>query len=281
MKTKRLVNLAILAGAASSNNKIKGRSYYGYLTSELSKNFFFKMIDKLEVNFMLECGANAAETSQSFVLIPGRKSVAIEANPNTYDDVTSKINNKNIQTICAALSDEIGETQISVPISEDSTNGASSLLKRNDETKYDTYEVKKTTIDNIIDEEIEYDKYSKVAIWMDVEGYAYQALLGAKKTLLNENIPLIYVEVETEKFWSEQRLASDIDDYLKELDYTPVIRDIQSKNQFNLIYIRNDYLDECDELIIKYWEEFGAIKNNYLIIIRSWIRQFINNLTNK
>lgn len=264
-----LTNLTAIAG---KRNLIRDRLYYGYLTSLLSEKYFFKLLESLNIDLLIECGANAAETSQKFTKDKNKNAIAVEANPVTYSNVTALIQSNNIVTLCNALSDETGMMTLKVPITNDPTNGASSLHFRNDEAEYNTYQCEKTTIDIIMDSKNPFSKNSNTALWIDVEGHAYNALVGASKTLEHANTKLIYVEVETKQFWENQKLASEIIRFLKKFNFTPVIRDLQTEDQFNLVFIKDNLVDITDEIILKYWQEFADIGSKFEFIIRSYWR---------
>lgn len=257
--SSRLINLAMLAGAASGPSQLIDRAARGYLTAQLSEEFFFRFASKLQVNFLLECGANAAETSIRFATEMKGKAIAIEANPATFESRTSKAADKGVIPICTALGDEKGQVELMVPKEGRVVyEGASSLLRRDDDLAYDTYQVEKDRLDSII-KDFEVGKEDQIALWLDVEGLALEVLNGAENFIQEKNIVMLFVEVESEAFWKEQKTATDIDDFLSKHKFTPVIRDIQSAGQFNLLYVRDDLLDECDELIIDYWRNFNKL----------------------
>jgi len=255
----RLLNLSIAAGIASSKSEISDRSNYGYITSQLSNTFFFRFVSNLSVDLFVECGANAAETSIFFAKNFKRQAIAIEANPLTFKERTSKSAISGVLPICLALGDSKGTAKLMVPIDGDQVfDGASSLSERNDDSLYQEFVIDQSTLDLVIDEK-GLGKSSQIALWLDVEGRALEVLTGAQKLFDLRKVSLIYVEVETFQFWHNQHLASDVDEFLERNSFTPVIRDLQSKDQFNLIYVRNDLLSQCDDLVYEYWRELPKL----------------------
>lgn len=256
----RLLNLTIAIGVASARGAILERAGYGYLTSRLSGGYFFRFVSLLSIDTLVECGANAAETSIHFIKNFNGQAIAIEANPLTFQDRTSKSSLHGVIPICVALSDSKGITTLKVPTDGNLIfDGASSLSERNDDLDYKKYEIQQSTLDIVLEENLS-KNFSHMALWVDVEGRALEVLKGAQATISSGQIALIYVEVETFEFWEKQKLAPDVDDFLQKNNFTPVIRDMQSINQFNLLYVRDDLLAKCDELVIDYWRELANLK---------------------
>jgi FkbM family methyltransferase len=61
-----------------------------------------------------------------------------------------------------------------------------------------------------------------VALWIDVEGAAYEVLEGIEKVC--DRIKLIHVEVETEAFWEGQRLKADVEDLARSMGFITLAR---------------------------------------------------------
>lgn len=255
----RLLNLSMTAGLAAVNSDYFGRNGFGHLTSLVSGDYFFRACAHLGTKQLIECGANRAETSIEFMQKGLGKAVAVEANPDTYRTRTTLAEARGVQVINAALGATAGEVVLKVPVSNGTVHeGASSLFSRSEDTEYIEHRVRQATLDEIaISHGLQHEG---IALWIDVEGLAHQVLSGARQLLNAKSIELIYVEVETIKYWENQYLASDVDDLLAEMGYVPIIRDIQSKHQFNLLYVPESRVDGCDELILSYWKDVASIK---------------------
>ena len=61
-----------------------------------------------------------------------------------------------------------------------------------------------------------------VALWIDVEGVAYEALQGAGEVL--KRVRLVHVEVETEPFWQNQKIDQHVTRFMHERGYALVAR---------------------------------------------------------
>jgi FkbM family methyltransferase len=264
----RLSNLTIAAGLASSNSAMFERSDYGYLTSRLSNIYFFKFASTLDVDLLIECGANAAETAISFARNLKVRAVAIEANPLVFKERTSKSSTFGVLPICLALGDAKGRAKLMVPTDGNRDfDGASSLSQRNDDSLYREFVIEQSTLDLVVEEKGLVDS-RRIALWVDVEGRALEVLKGAQELLDAKRVSLIYVEVETRQFWQNQHLAPDVDEFLAKNGFTAVIRDLQSKDQFNLIYARDELLSQCDELVFEYWRELSTVGRGLMASFR-------------
>ena len=61
-----------------------------------------------------------------------------------------------------------------------------------------------------------------VALWIDVEGGAYEVLEGISH--VRNRIKLIHVEVETREFWKGQRLKDDIENLMVSMGFITLAR---------------------------------------------------------
>lgn len=265
--TNRLLSLSMTAGAAALHSSYFGRNGFGHLTSLISCEYFFRVCAHLGARHLIECGANRAETSVEFVQRGLGRATAVEANPDTYRTRTTLAEAHGVQVVNAALGETAGEVVLKVPVSNGTVHeGASSLFSRSEETEYIEHHVRQTTVDEVASSRAADNE--GIALWIDVEGLAHQVLSGARQILGSQQIRLIYVEVETIKYWENQYLASDVDRLLGEMGYVPIIRDVQSEHQFNLLYVPEGNLDGCDELILSYWKDFASIKPSSAAVLR-------------
>ena len=73
-----------------------------------------------------------------------------------------------------------------------------------------------------------------IALWIDVEGSAFEVLEGIKG--IKEKIVFIHVEVENQKVWENQKLESDILNLLEKMGFILFAEDF-GKIQKNIIFI--------------------------------------------
>ena len=75
-------------------------------------------------------------------------------------------------------------------------------------------------LDDYLDRE--YPSATKVAAWIDVEGFSYGVLGGM--TRATERFKVLHVEVETQEIWPGQKLESDVLSLANELGLVMVAR---------------------------------------------------------
>lgn len=75
-----------------------------------------------------------------------------------------------------------------------------------------------------------------IALWIDVEGAAYEALEGIEQ--IRERVKVIHVEVETKEFWKGQRLKTDVEALIKSMGFTILARG-RFEEQHDLVLINS------------------------------------------
>jgi hypothetical protein len=83
------------------------------------------------------------------------------------------------------------------------------------------------------------DLQAPFAVWVDVEGAAYEVLGGMEA--IRSQVLFLHVEVETRQFWDGQHLKADVETLMAKLGFTCVARG-PLDDQHDLVYIRNDAL---------------------------------------
>ena len=80
---------------------------------------------------------------------------------------------------------------------------------------------------------------STIALWIDVEGAAYEVLEGIDG--IRDRVCLVHVEVETRAFWQGQRLWPDIEALMGRLGFTPIARR-PGDEQFDVVFVNDRWL---------------------------------------
>ncbi len=75
-----------------------------------------------------------------------------------------------------------------------------------------------------------------IALWIDVEGAAYEVLEGIDG--IRDRVCLVHVEVETRAFWEGQRLWPDIDALMGRLGFSPIARR-PGDEQFDVLFVND------------------------------------------
>lgn len=126
-----------------------------------------------------------------------------------------------------------------VPAGEEWRQGSSSLLQKQNDSLLDrVVEVQAHRLDEVIDDLSEKDR---IALWMDVEGVAYQVLEGLEG--IARRITVINVEVELEAVWEGQRLKTDIVVLMDRLGFECIMASPPSGSQQDLLFVnRRNFL---------------------------------------
>ncbi|MGA7342874.1 MAG: FkbM family methyltransferase [Terracidiphilus sp.] len=194
-------NSAVLEMAAGGRLKI--RLGDGYWTRLLIPGFRYepeiwsplsRVLREPEV-FFLDCGANIGYWSvvSSQFLPPGRI-LAVEASPPNYEQLleNAKLNGDKFQAEWGALWERDGENVVIV--SHELRHAGSSIVDRRDKigmTGYRQHDVETVTIDTLCGRYVP-DPEARIVIKLDVEGAEIPALRGARKTLGERQVMVLY-----------------------------------------------------------------------------------------
>jgi len=189
----------------------------------------------------------------------GINALAIEANPITFKNVTSKIDEK-IKLINVGLGSDSGEIEFYVPKTNNTAGDATFNPRLN--VEYDVMSITVKSLDDIIKSESIGKKAT--ALWIDVEGFQKQVLAGASQFLNNQNCLLIKIEVENKAFFEGQILSEEVDTILHKCGFAPVMCDFEYGLQFNVVYVKKNYIDCLADIIQK--SHYKISKNNITIL---------------
>jgi FkbM family methyltransferase len=191
-----------------------------------TKYAFHTLLWLLKPDAVLDIGSMDGADSKRFrKLLPKAELVAFEANPYNYQAMCKdgEIANCRIRVVNKLVSGEEGERSFFVQKPDEAmlgfNRGTSSALPRNDQgLQNEKIQIESVRIDSFL--EHEYPAAKSVALWVDVEGYAYEVLEGLAGAC--DRIHLMHVEVETRECWPGQRLESDVLRLVKSMGYIQV-----------------------------------------------------------
>lgn len=189
--------------------------------------FFYKNIFSvvpLNDVIILDVGANDGWFSKVvFRFRKDLKIIAFEPLPSMIKSLNEiKKLNKMFEFYNWAIGAEIGH----VEISEYGTEGLSSIKGLQKEYEYDsrhfntslknTYNVEVNTIDNFIENKL---IQNDLCLKIDTQGYEFEVLKGAEKTLKSGQIKFIIIELMTVKKYNDAKLYDEIINYLSQLGF--------------------------------------------------------------
>ncbi len=188
----------------------------------------------------LELGAHAARFSRGVkTVLPQAQVHALEANPHTHAKFRPQVEGAGVSYHHLALGEEVKDCVFKVARRRDGrelkpTQGSNSLRTKAQDIDYEDAPVKMVTVDHFAAEHGLAGR--PTALWIDVEGYAYEVLSGASRTL--EDTQLLMIEVEDKEFWIGQKTAPAVKRLLIQAGFIPVARDFEFKSQYNVIFLR-------------------------------------------
>lgn len=209
-----------------------------------TKYAFHALLWLLDPEVILDVGSMDGSDSKKFKgLIPNAEVVAFEGNPNNYQAMCADVDLQRlgVRIIHRLVSNREGSRSFFVqrPINASAgfNKGTSSAIRRS-EQDIETEEVRLDAIrlDSFLARE--YANARPVAMWIDVEGYAYEVLEGLRE--VQDRVNLIHVEVETREVWPEQKIESDVLSLAKSMGFIPVARGA-NEVQRDLILVRESW----------------------------------------
>jgi len=175
---------------------------------------------------------------------PDSRIVAFEANPADYEKMAAngELNRADIRVEHKAVSDTDGTlTFYSVEKEKGAGKsvGASSLHYRDNGREANAIEVPAVTLDDYFAGQTH--PTESYALWIDVEGAAYEVLAGGPEVL--RRTQFLQVEVETEELWSGQKTKREIDALLEEAGFVGLLPARRGKKQMDAFYVKRSVLE--------------------------------------
>lgn len=225
------------------------------------EKFFFQLCKVFLPELFIEAGAKDASISRrARRYLPEARIVAFEANPHNFTVYAPQIDKKDrLEYLNLALDEKSGTVQFQLQIEADEKRvaaeaGHHSLLKRVDvPSKYEEVSVPAVSLDEFFVNDL-----ASCALWIDVEGAASRVLEGAKQVLGAATHMLI--EVEDRALWTGQWLRPQVLTFLGDAGFTPVVRDFQSRYQYNVLLVRTTLLerDRFRHSLATYFSTIGS-----------------------
>lgn len=206
-----------------------------------TKYLFLNLLRILKPSLILDVGSMDGSDSIRFrSMVPTSKIIAFEANPYNFvkmqenkslSDLSIEVRNRMVSSKA-----EKGMFYISKGAVEGMNNGnmgtSSSIKPVNDADVAEVIEVGTTSLDEIIFEVAKPSDW--VALWIDVEGAAYEVLSSVAEA--KQQVALLHIEVELAEFWVGQKLKDDVLKLASELGLELLARSKHDEQQ-DLVFI--------------------------------------------
>jgi FkbM family methyltransferase len=218
---------------------------------------FLDLLGRVKPGLFLDIGANDASMALRVKrLMPDCIVAAFEANPLVHQAYQAAVLAQGVNYLNAAVAGQDGMATIYAPVTlsngfvdgevvpmssaEPLVTGKSSLLRRNEDATYNEHIVRAVSLDGLLRDSGNESGRRDVALWIDVEGAAYDVLSGASQAL--QRTALIFIESENHEFWTGQKQCADVARVLISAGFIPVQRDREyGDKQFNTIFIHHSF----------------------------------------
>lgn len=203
-------------------NKIRGRFtfYQRTLTKDLFTDIAF-LLQKREVKTILDVGANVGFVTYQFQKrFPQAEIYCFEPNPSVFQQLKQNYaNESHIHLYRQGIADECGELLFNL----NANSGTSSFLQP---TKYHHDHQARHMLEPILSPVITLDRFASESqidhidiLKLDIEGYELNALKGAGQLLTDQNIDIIYTEVNLVRSYENQALFHELTAHLERTNY--------------------------------------------------------------
>ncbi len=217
-----------------------------------TKYAFHILLWLLKPNVVLDIGSMDGADSKRFrKLLPKADLVAFEANPYNYHAICKdgEVENFRIRVVNKLVSGVEGERSFFVQKPEEGVDGfnrgTSSALPRNSQgMQNEEIHIGAVRIDSFL--ENEYPAAKSVALWIDVEGYAYEVLEGIAG--VSDRLHLMHVEVETQECWPGQRLESDVLRLTESMGYIQIAHGANDVQRDIILASKSWYADNQSQI---------------------------------
>jgi FkbM family methyltransferase len=215
-----------------------------------TRALFCRLLRTFEVTKVCDVGSMDGYDALRFRrALPAADIIALEPNPRNFAlmQADEQLRRKRIRILPLAASDSRTEAPFFVVAADYVPNrdlprrGMSSLHQRSDSALLaEVVQVRTARLDELLGHEPHTSR--QIALWIDTEGMAYEAIAGAAGVLHSTSI--LHVEVETEPcIGAGQRLFPDVERTLRDAGFVLLATDKpRDAAQFNALFVRADLL---------------------------------------
>lgn len=237
-----------------------------------SEYLFRRLIALFDTDLVCDVGAFDGAHALRFVR-PGTCVVALEANPLNADALSADRNvaDAGIETYHMAAWNKDGD--ITFNVVDAPTGDAHEWRKQISSIRarlYPEFDSEQVTIRAVrLDSFVSGRRTSapsSIALWIDVEGVAYEVLEGISG--ICDFVSVIHVEVETFAFWEGQHLWPDVLALMRDFGFSTVARS-QGDSQCNVIFVNSTFRDKAPLnvawLILLAWarRQAGSLRSRF------------------
>jgi FkbM family methyltransferase len=213
-----------------------------------TRRLFLKLLRTFEIGTVCDVGSMDGSDALLFRrALPNADIIALEPNPRNFAIIAAdtRLQHCGIRALPVAASDRESEAPFFVVHAEYAgtgdvaRRGMSSLHRRPDSSLLaEVVQVRTVRLDDLL------AAGDRIALWIDTEGAAFEAISGASGVL--DRTQLLHVEVETIPcIGADQRLFPDVERLLADAGFALLATDQpRVAPQFNALFVRRNLLRE-------------------------------------
>jgi FkbM family methyltransferase len=210
-----------------------------------TRQLFTTLLGKMQISIICDVGSmNGADSLNFRVAAPQASIYALEPNPHNLQlmnvDRVLRENRIAIQPLAASNHDGVSDFfLVEADYSQPNFRCGLSSLHRRWDPRYPStsvVQVKTARLDTFLADKCR--PKTRVALWIDAEGMAYEVIEGAAGII--EHVYLVHIEVETTPcIGAEQKLYPEVKALLQRLGLIEVATDHpEAGEQFNAVFVR-------------------------------------------
>jgi FkbM family methyltransferase len=208
-----------------------------------TRRLFLKLLRTFEIDTVCDVGSMDGSDALRFRrALPSAEIIALEPNPRNFEMMSSNagLRTHRIRALPVAASDSNSDAPFYVVETDYSARGnpafrgMSSLHQRSDgSTLAEVVRVRTVRLDRLLAD----GNSRRIALWIDTEGMAFEAIFGAAGVL--GQTQLLHVEVETKPcIGAAQRLLPDVERILIDADFVLLATDQpRTSLQLNALFV--------------------------------------------
>ena len=236
-----------------------------------TRRLFLRLLHTFEIDTVCDVGSMDGSDALRFRrMLPRAEIIALEPNPRNFElmEADSRLQRHHIRVLPLAASDCEANAQFFVVRAEYSASGnpafrgMSSMYRRTDGPPLaEVIGVHTIRLDSLL--AASGDAGGRLALWIDTEGRAFEAISGASGILARTQ--LLHVEVETVPcIGAEQRLFPDVERILIGAGFSLVATDQpRTSIQFNALFVRAELL--CAKAALMRWHLSNARLRRHVV----------------
>lgn len=212
---------------------------------ENTHRLFCRLLRSMHIDVVCDVGSmDGAEALKFRDVLPSARIYAFEANPENYRRMAADpvLRERSIQALPFAVSAADGTAEFFIVAADYSQandpRGMSSLYRRTDQfAPVASAYVETVRLDSFLAKA--HAAQTRVALWIDAEGAAYEVITGMEGVL--RQVQLLHVEVEAEPLiGAQQRLYPDVKALLHTMGFRELTTDrSRGRLQFDAVYVRH------------------------------------------